>query len=109
MIRTRVTVNVDQYVKGGSAGNALTLYVSGGEVDGVGEVYSDMPRFRAEEEVFVFAKKDARGFYRVAGGDQGKYTILKDEASGRPMVAGRKTLEEFTASVRTALQIQDMK
>jgi hypothetical protein len=39
-IFTRVTLSVDQYIKGGSAGQPLTLLVPGGEVDGVGELYS---------------------------------------------------------------------
>ena len=109
MIRTRVTLNVDQYVKGGTAGNALTLYVPGGEVDGVGEVYSDMPRFKADEEVFVFAKKDTRGLYRIAGGEQGKYTIQRDAVTGKLSVAGNKPLDDFAASVRKALQVQSLK
>lgn len=109
MIRTRVTMSVDQYVKGGVEGSALTLYIPGGEVDGVGEVYSDMPRFRAEEEVLVFANKDVSGQYRIAGGDQGKYSIQRDAVTGKLSVAGNKPLEDFTSSVRKALQVQIMK
>ncbi len=109
MIRTRVTVTVDQYVKGGVSANTLTIYVPGGEVGGVGEVYSHMPTFSREENVVVFAKKDGQGHYQISGGHQGKYTIQKDEVTGKLIVAGKRTLEEFTATVKNALQIQDQK
>ena len=65
MIRTRVTLSVDQFVKGGSPQNSLTIYIPGGEIDGVGEVYSHMPTFRQNEDVVVFAEKDRDDRYRV--------------------------------------------
>jgi hypothetical protein len=108
-IQTRVNLSVSEYLKGNSSGTSLTLVIPGGEIDGVGEVYSDMPRFRTAEEVFVFATKDTRGLYRVAGGDQGKYTLQRDAVTGKLSVAGDKSLEEFSASVRTALQVQTLR
>ncbi len=106
MIRTRVTMSVDQFIKGGGNGNALTVYVPGGEVGDVGELYTHMPVFRNGEHVVVFAEKDPQGRYRVSGGAQGKYSIEKDPATGRNLVAGKSTLDEFTRAVRNAVKGQ---
>ncbi len=102
-IRTQVTINVSQSVKGTAAGSTLTLVVPGGEVDGVGEVYSDTPVFHRDEDVVVFAQRSAPGLYRVAGGLEGKYTIIKDQSSGRQMVSERMTLGEFTSQLQRAV------
>src|SRR5947207_8160562 len=42
-IETRVSVSVDETIKGAADGNALVVVVPGGEVDGVGEWYSHTP------------------------------------------------------------------
>jgi hypothetical protein len=101
-ILTSVTLDVDQYVKGGTAGGPLTLVVPGGEVDGVGELYSHMATFQQGESVLVFAEKDPHGGYRVASGQQGKFTIRKDESTGTLTVGGNMTLEGMTALVKKA-------
>jgi hypothetical protein len=106
MIRTRVTISVNEYVKGGSSAPTFTLYVPGGEVGGVGELYSDMATFRQDENVVVFAQKDKQGRYRISDGFQGKMTIVKDQITGKLMVAGGKTLDELTSDVKRSLQLQ---
>ena len=108
-IFTRVTLSVDQYIKGGSAGQPLTLLVPGGEVDGVGELYSYTAVFQSDESVLVFAQKDREGNYRVSAGQQGKYTVKRDDASGRLMVGGIRTLQEITAVVQKAAIDQNQK
>lgn len=102
-IRTQVTINVSQSVKGTAAGSTLTLIVPGGEVDGVGELYSDTPVFRQDEDVVVFAQRSSQGLYRVAGGLEGKYTIIKDQSSGKQMISERMTLGEFTSQLQQAV------
>jgi hypothetical protein len=97
-----VTLSVDQYIKGGSAGQPLTILVPGGEVDGVGELYSHTAVFQSDENVLVFAQKDRQGNYRVSAGQQGKYTVRKDDATGQLMVGGTRTLQEVTAAVQKA-------
>jgi hypothetical protein len=107
MIRTRVTVTVDQYVKGGVSANTLTIYVPGGEVGGVGEVYSDMPIFRRDEDVVVFAERDKQNRYRVTAGPQGKLTLKRDAITGKVMVSAGRSLDELTKEVKRAAQVQD--
>jgi hypothetical protein len=102
-IVTRVTLSVQNYIKGGTAGQLLTLLVPGGEIDGVGELYSHTAVFQSDENVLVFAQKDPQGNYRVSAGQQGKYTVKKDDASGQLMVGGTRTLQEVTALVQKAV------
>ena len=108
-IFTRVTLSVDQYIKGGTAGQPLSIVVPGGEVDGVGEVYSHTATFRRDESVLVFAEKDKQGNYGVSAGREGKFSIRKDEGTGKAMVGGNLTLEQFTASVRKMIEVQNQK
>jgi hypothetical protein len=108
-ILTSVTLSVDQYVKGGAPGQPLTIVVPGGEVDGVGELYSHMATFQQGESVLVFAEKDTRGNYRVSSGQQGKYTVRKDETTGQLTVGGTMTLQGMTALVQKAIVSQDQK
>jgi hypothetical protein len=108
-IQTRVTISVDQNVKGDPSMKSMTVLVPGGEVGGVGEVYSHAPKFKNDESVIVFAKKAKQGYYQLSEGTQGKYSVLKDEVSGRLMVAGANTLEAFTGRVKAALQVEDAK
>ena len=102
-IRTKVLLSVDQYIAGAGSGTTLTLYVPGGEVDGVGELYTHMPVFKKEEQVMVFAAQDKQHHYRVSAGEQGKITLKKDEA-GRMVVPGHASLEEFTSEVKNAVK-----
>jgi hypothetical protein len=98
-IVTRVTVAVDEYLKGG-AGQTLTILVPGGEVDGVGEWYSHTAYFKQDEEVVLFAKKRGSSQFHTTGGDAGRLVITKDPQSGARVVAGGATLDEFRTRVK---------
>ncbi len=104
-IVTYVTLNVGEYLKG-NAGQSLVLAAPGGEVDGVGEYYSHAARFARNEDVVVFAERDARGRYRVAGGQRGKLTVTKDADTGVNIVAERQRLEDFKSMISTAIKPQ---
>ena len=108
-IYTRVTLGVDEYIKGEGAGSSITILTPGGEIDGVGEIYSHMPVFHNNEDVVVFAAKDKSGVYRVTGGSQGKVLVEKDDSSGRLFVQGSQTLEMFVGSVRAEVVHQRAK
>ncbi len=102
-IVTSVTVNVGEYLKG-NAGNVLTITTMGGEVDGVGEWYSHTASFKTDEEVVVFAIRDAEGKLRVAGGEKGKVKIERDSKTGAVIVQGDRTLADFKKQVSESLQ-----
>ena len=108
-IYTTVSLSVDQYLKGGSAAGPLNIRVPGGEVDGVGEAYSHMATFRRDESILVFAERDRDGTYRVSGGQQGKFTIRKDDATGELIAGERMTLKDMTAIVKRAVVDQTQK
>ena len=99
-IQTRVTVAVEQDIKGDAVGESITLLVPGGEVDGVGELYTHTVQFRENEDVLVFASKDAKGDLRVTSGVDGKYMVEKDRATGRKVIPSVGTLEEISARIK---------
>jgi len=100
-IFTSVTLNVDSYLKGNQAG-PLTILVPGGEVDGVGEMYSHTAAFRRDEDVLVFVQKDARGNYVVTGGRGGKFLVTQDERTGKSFV-GNRPIEDVASAVKKAI------
>jgi hypothetical protein len=106
MIRTRVTVAVQEYVKGATSDKLLTLYVPGGEVGGVGEIYTHMPSFRPDEDVVVFAEKDKQNRYRISNGLQGKLTVKRDKGTGALMVSEGRTLENLTNEVKQVVEAE---
>ena len=65
-IFTRVTLTVEQYLKGDQSLHTLTLVVPGGEVNETGEVYSHVARFKSNEDVVVFAQRDVRALVDLA-------------------------------------------
>jgi len=101
-ILTTVTLDVDQILKGDAGTHSVTILVPGGEVDGVGELYSHTAQFTKDEDVVVFAKKDTKGQLRMAAGQNGKLSIRKDVATGITLVSGDTALDEFTTHVRNA-------
>ncbi|KAF1083998.1 Matrixin [Sporotomaculum syntrophicum] len=94
-IFTRVTLSIDESIKGDLAQGKLNITVPGGEVDGIIETVSDTPVFNAGEKVTVFLKKGKEDF-RVYGGTQGKFNIKNGKV-------GKLTVEEFKAQVRQSL------
>jgi hypothetical protein len=103
-IQTRVTLAVDEAMKGTVPGNAMTIVVPGGEVDGVGEWYSHTATFQNNEEVVVFAKKDASGHYRVAGGRDGKFLVQKDARTGAKTVQNVGTFDAFKSAIAKGMK-----
>jgi len=101
-IVTRVTLAVDQYVKGSSAGGSMTLVVPGGEVEGVGEWYSHTPQFKENEDVLVFAQKDSHGTLSVTAGSRGKISLQMDEHTGRRVLPNGLPLERLMHQIREA-------
>ena len=100
-IVTRVTLAVDQTVKG-TSGGTVTLTVPGGEVGSVGEWYSHSPQFKENEDVLVFAQKDARGTLRVTAGNSGKFTLQRDEHTGLRMLPNGMPLDALTKQIKAS-------
>jgi hypothetical protein len=107
-IITKVSLDVDEYVKGEPAGKTMVITHMGGEVDGVGELYSHTPAFSKGEDVLVFVKKDNKNNLNVAGGNEGKFKVTKNESTGERMLQSNLSLKNFTSMVKTALKQQKM-
>lgn len=108
-IYSTVTVLVDEHIKGDKAQQSVVIATLGGEIDGVGEVYSHTARFKADEHVIVFAATDRQGQLRVVGGDEGKLTVTKDAMTGMQIVADREPLTVFTSRLKGVIQAQSHK
>jgi hypothetical protein len=104
-ITTRVTLAVEEYLKGTRSERILVLTAPGGEVGSVGEVYSHMARFQNNEQVVVFAERDGTGGFRVSGGEQGKLTVHQDPATRKPVVSEGLSLEVLKARIGTAARV----
>ncbi len=107
MIRTRVTVTIDQTLKGGNTAKTITILVPGGEVDGVGEWYSHTARFVEDEDVVLFAQKNERGGFRVAGGEEGKIAVTRDEVTGARVIPNFGQLDRFTNQIQAVVKKQE--
>ncbi len=105
-IQTRVTIAVTDMIKGGGNPPTVTLVVPGGEVDGVGEWYSHTASFKQNEDVVVFATKDPKGLLRVASGQMGKFTIKKDNMTGKRIIPNVGSLDQFTSHIKSVVQSQ---
>ncbi len=98
-IYTRVTITVEQYIKGQQVEQTVVVTHLGGEVGDVGEVYGGAVRFDENEEVLVFLNKDQQGRLRVTGNAQGKYSITRDRATGERMVGENRPLRDLKAEI----------
>jgi hypothetical protein len=108
-IITKVSLDVDKYLKGETPGRTIVITHPGGEVGGVGELYSHTPSFAKGEEVFLFVKKDSKNNLSIAGGNEGKFKVTKNELTGEKMLQGNLSLKNFTSRVKSIIEQQEMK
>ncbi len=81
-IHTFVTIEVDQWLKGGRGGSLVTLRVLGGEAGGYRLVVAGAPSFQLDEEVLVFTDGGAARVPTVFGLAQGKFRLETDPGTG---------------------------
>ena len=105
-IYSTVTLAVNQNIKGDVSQRSITISTPGGEVDGVGEVYSHTAKFRMNEQVIVFAAKDRQGQLKVIGGDEGKMIVTKEEGTGQLLVGANESLTVVTSRLKAVVKAQ---
>jgi hypothetical protein len=99
-IYTDVTVQVDDYLKGNKGNNTIVITTPGGEVDGVGELYTHMPRFNNNEDVLVFVKEDKKDrSFKVFNGEDGKITLYKDKVTGEKVTPFNKKVSSLKKEI----------
>jgi len=69
------TVTVLEVWKGESPGKTVEVRYPGGEVGTMGELYTHMPTFKADEEVVIFSERAVDGTSRIVAGMQGKFVV----------------------------------
>ena len=100
-IITKTTIQVDEYLKGNSHLNTIVINHPGGEVDGVGELYSHMPRFDDKEEVLLFLKKDKNSSeYKVFSGEDGKVSLIRNK-KGEQVTASDISLNTIKMQIKS--------
>ena len=104
-IMTRVTIRVDEFVKGDQSGDEITVSHWGGEIGEVGELYSHTPRFAENEQVLLFVKKDKEENLRVCHGSEGKFRIQEDTTTKFKRV-DNKSLDDLKAEIRAFIEIK---
>ena len=80
-IFTFVTIEVDEYLKGGRR-SVLTLRFLGGEAEGYRLTVPGSPEFHLGEEVLVFSDGGAGRIPTVLGMAAGKFTLQRDPVTG---------------------------
>ncbi len=100
-ITTRATLRVDELLEGTTSGGSITLVYPGGEVGGEGEKYTHIASFARNEEVVVFARRLGDDC-RIVGGEEGKVSIHKNSITGKKMVSGVMSLDQFKSDVSAA-------
>ena len=97
-IYTDVTIRIDKAVKG-QAKNSIIVQHPGGAITnsdgtGIGMGHSDAPKFKIDEEVFLFLARDQKAdLFKVTANFQGKFTLVTDKVTGKKMVeSGAKIL-----------------
>jgi len=99
-IFTIATIQVDEYLKG-SANNRINVIYPGGEVDGVGELYSHTAKLESQEDVLLFVKKDnEKDHYLIFEGEQGKFSLHTDKLTGEKFTGDNKRLSSYKAEIR---------
>ena len=100
-IYTRATIEVDEYIKGNSTGNTVTVKYLGGEVGEIGEKYSHMPRFEDKEEVLVFLKRDEKSTnYKVFNGENGKISVINDPKTGERVTTSNVQINSLKTQIK---------
>jgi len=80
LIETDVTLDVIRDLRGSSRRHPV-IVVPGGWVDGYRQVIDGAPQFDLNDEVVVFAQRDAAGRLRVTGFFQGLSRVTRDEGN----------------------------
>jgi hypothetical protein len=104
-IYTKTTLAVDEVLKGKNTQNTLEIVTPGGEVDGVGELYTHMPRFDEDEQVVVFLKKEKNSnLYKVHDGENGKIKLITDATTQEKTTVSKVPYKELRAEIKRQLE-----
>jgi hypothetical protein len=106
-IFTKVTVTVEEYLKGSQNQSSIIIAHPGGEVDEVGEIYSHVPKFYDNENVLLFLQKDGDvRSYKVLEGESGKISLTVDKLTGEKITSDRKNVSAYKKQIKSFVEQQ---
>jgi len=82
-INTYISVNVEEWIKGTTDSNVVTIREQGGEIGDERQWAEDSVQFSNGEKVLLFLKSNGDKTSSVLGGFQGKVTLEKTNTPGR--------------------------
>lgn len=104
-IYTTATIQVDEYLKGTSQGSRIEVNYPGGEIDGVGELYTHTARLDNQEDVLLFIRKDTRpSQYQIFEGEEGKVSLHMDKQTGEKLTSANKRLSAYKTEIRKIIE-----
>src|SRR3984893_8380589 len=80
-----VTFRVEDALKG-TPGEAYTLHMLGGTVDGETMEVSDGPKFKVGDRDIIFVENNGNQIIRLLGIMHGRFHVEKDDQTGREMM-----------------------
>lgn len=100
-IFTTATLRVDEYLKGEVQESRVEVVFPGGEIDGVGELYTHFPTLDNNEEVLLFMRKNNGNVqFTIMEGESGKFTLNTDHGSGEKITSDNKKLSAYKNEIR---------
>jgi len=104
-IYTEATLQVNDYLKGNNKQNTVTIVYPGGEVGGIGEFYTHMPRLKNDEDVLVFLKKEKKGNnYKIFDGENGKINIIRNAKTGEEVTSSNIKISYLKTQIKSYLK-----
>jgi len=80
----------------GTAGDSVTVKVLGGQVGDQAMTASQSTAMRTGEEAVLFLQRSRFGdYFVIAGGADGKLPVVRSTRSGRPLIRGALSLDDF--------------
>lgn len=103
-IISRITISASEYLKG-SRGGEIIVTCPGGEIDGIGELYTHLPAFNMNEDVLLFLREDRNSYnFIVLGGEAGKITLTGEQATNDMLAGSLVKLSVLKKEIRNFLE-----
>jgi hypothetical protein len=105
-IVTYTTIKANDVIKGNPNQSDIVVVHPGGEIDGIGELYTHMPTFKDDEEVLLFLKKDDKSSdYNVLYGEEGKIALM-NSPGGEKVTASQMPVNMLKLQIQKYLNRQ---
>jgi hypothetical protein len=101
-IYTKVTIEIEEYIKGVSAAATVIVTHPGGEIGDVGEMYTHVPVFVKGENILLFAKKSNNNDYVVYEGEVGKITLYTND-KGEAVTSQRQKYTALREEIKKSI------